>query len=78
MVVGGGHKLASWALLEFMPTSKCAYSLDLLYPILRIYSHRRAATKKNARMAAAMNMIQLLTLALVAQSQNIMTRKDVQ
>ena len=60
-----------------MPTSKCAYSLNHLYPILRKYSHRRAAMK-NARMAAVMNMIQLPTLALVAQSQDFTTKKDVQ
>jgi hypothetical protein len=36
MVVGSGHKLASWALWEFMPTSKCAHSLNLLYLLLKI------------------------------------------
>jgi hypothetical protein len=34
--------------------------------------------KKKAQMAVAMNAIQLLTLALAAQSLNIMTKMDIQ
>jgi hypothetical protein len=82
MVTGGWDKLASWALWEFMPSSKRALSTILCFEShSENYSNRSTTMKKkkkNSRSAAAMKMMQLPTLALAAQSLGVTTKREIQ
>jgi hypothetical protein len=83
MAAGGRDQLVSWALWwGFMPSSKCESFIILYFKShSENYSRRRSTMKKkkkNARPATAMNMMQLPTLALAAQSLGVTTKREIQ
>ena len=79
MVAGGWNKLASWALWGFMPASKReSLTIKCLKCHSERYGHKRRAMTLNPRTAAVKNTMQLLTLASVAQSLDVMTTTDIQ